>query len=147
MYEAKSEEASEKKACMKPTRHGASEKERALGAVYKRTQAGGKKKDEARGEEATEMRDSQACILSGGVYLRHRPEKRAFLKNLLAQLFPLGYYNMRTERRARLAYRRAGVQETEQVSKLSPLPTDNEHFHEVYLIMVFSLAYRVKSIL
>ena len=44
VYEAKSEEASEKKACMKPTRHGASEKERALGAVYKRTQAGGKKK-------------------------------------------------------------------------------------------------------
>jgi hypothetical protein len=30
------------------------------------------------GEEATEMRDSQECILSGGVYLRHRLRKSSF---------------------------------------------------------------------
>jgi len=35
---------------------------------------------EARSEEAAEMRDSQACILSGGVYLRHRLKKWAFSK-------------------------------------------------------------------
>ena len=37
VYEARSDEASEKTACMKPMKHEASEKERALGAVYKRT--------------------------------------------------------------------------------------------------------------
>jgi len=60
---------------MKPTNHEASEKERALKAVYKRTQAGEKKKDEAKSEEATERRTQQQCSLSGGVYLRHRLEK------------------------------------------------------------------------
>ena len=53
----------------------ASETKRTLKAVYKRLETGGKKKDEAMGEEATEMRDSQECILSGGVYLRHRLKK------------------------------------------------------------------------
>jgi hypothetical protein len=38
---------------MKPTKHKASEKERTLEAVYKRLKTGGKKKDEARSEEAT----------------------------------------------------------------------------------------------
>jgi len=37
--------------------------------------------DEAMGEEATEMRTQQECILSGGVYLRHRLEKRASQKS------------------------------------------------------------------
>jgi hypothetical protein len=30
--------------------------------------------DEARGEEATQSGQQQECILSGGVYLRHRLE-------------------------------------------------------------------------
>jgi hypothetical protein len=38
---------------------------------------------EARNEEATEMRTQQECILSGGVYLRHRLKD-----NLLPFLFP-----------------------------------------------------------
>jgi hypothetical protein len=33
------------------------------------------KMDEARGEEATQSDQQQECILSGGVYLRHRPRK------------------------------------------------------------------------
>jgi hypothetical protein len=33
---------------------------------------------EARNEEATEMRTQQECILSGGVYLRHRLRKSSF---------------------------------------------------------------------
>jgi len=37
---------------MKPTKHEAFEKERALKAVYKRLEAGGKRKDGAKGEEA-----------------------------------------------------------------------------------------------
>ena len=72
VYEARSEEAAEKKACTKPTRHKASEKERALGAVYKRLEAEETRMYAAESEEASEMRDSQECILSGGVYLRHR---------------------------------------------------------------------------
>lgn len=53
VYEARSKKASEKKMCMKPIKCKASEKERALGALYKRLEAGRKKKDEARSEEAT----------------------------------------------------------------------------------------------
>jgi hypothetical protein len=36
--------------------------------------------DEARGKEAAQSGQQQECILSGGVYLRHRSEKRAFQK-------------------------------------------------------------------
>jgi hypothetical protein len=54
VYEATGKEASEEKLCMKPTKHEASEKERALKAVYKRFETGEKKKDEARSEEATQ---------------------------------------------------------------------------------------------
>ena len=75
--EAKVEKASEHR---KPKYEKASETKRALGAVCKRVEAEEMRKDEAGGEEATEMRDSQACILSGGVYLRHRLEKRASQK-------------------------------------------------------------------
>ena len=64
---------------MKPTRHKASEKERTLRAVYKRIEAGRKKKDEARSNEASEMRSQQECILSGGVYLCHRLKKQLLL--------------------------------------------------------------------
>ena len=37
--------------------------------------------DEARCEEATQSDQQQECILSGGVYLRHRLEKRASQKS------------------------------------------------------------------
>jgi hypothetical protein len=46
-----------------------------LEVVHKRLDAEETKEYAARKEEATERRDSQACILSGGVYLRHRPRK------------------------------------------------------------------------
>jgi hypothetical protein len=72
---------------MKPTKHEASEKERALKAVYKWLEAEGKKKDEAKGEEAAQSGQQQQCILSGEVHLRHRLKKRAFSKNLPALLF------------------------------------------------------------
>ena len=80
VYEARCKEASEEKLCMKPTKREASEKKRALKAVYKRIEAGEKKKDEARSEEAAQCGQQQECILSGGVYLRHRLEKPAFSK-------------------------------------------------------------------
>jgi len=64
----------------KPMHEEASETKRTLKAVYKRLEAEKAREYEARSEEATEMRDSQECILSGGVYLRHRLEKRAFQK-------------------------------------------------------------------
>jgi hypothetical protein len=61
--------------------------------------------DEAKGEEATQRRQQQECILSGGVYLRHRPKKQypLFLSYIL-------YH--KNKWRARLAFMRAGVQET-----------------------------------
>ncbi len=62
-------------------KHEASEKERALKAVYKRLRAGETRKYEAKSEEATEMREQQECILNGGVYLRHRLKKQAFQKS------------------------------------------------------------------
>ena len=40
----------------------ASETKRTLKAVYKRHETGGKKKDEARGEEAAESGQQQQCI-------------------------------------------------------------------------------------
>ena len=47
---------------MKLMRHKASEKERALKAAYKWLGAGGKKKDEAKSEKATESDQQQECI-------------------------------------------------------------------------------------
>jgi len=64
-------------------RSRASDKTDSLKAVCKRLEAGGKKKDEARSEEATQRRTQQECSLSGGVYLRHRLKKRAFSKTYL----------------------------------------------------------------
>ena len=75
--EAEMEKASEHR---KPMHEEASEIKRTLRAVCKRVEVEETSKYEAMGEEATEMRDSQECILSGGVYLRHRLEKRAFQK-------------------------------------------------------------------
>src|SRR5215469_8035994 len=63
---------------MKLTKREASEKEKAPGAIYKRLEGGEKKKDEATSEEAAERRTQQQCILSGGVYLRHRLRKSSF---------------------------------------------------------------------
>ena len=51
---------------------GASETKRTLKAVCKRLEAEEAREYEARSEEATERRTQQECILSGGVYLRHR---------------------------------------------------------------------------
>ena len=45
-----------------------------LEALHKRIEAEETWEYAARKEEATETRDSQECILSGGVYLRHRLE-------------------------------------------------------------------------
>jgi hypothetical protein len=59
----------------------ASDKADALEAAYKQVEAMKKKKDEARGEEASQRSQQQECILSGGVYLRHRLEKQALKKS------------------------------------------------------------------
>jgi hypothetical protein len=42
--------------------------------------------DEARGEEATQSAQQQACILSGGVYLRHRTEKADVLEGYVSRV-------------------------------------------------------------
>ena len=63
---------------MKLTKYKASETEKALKALYKRLEAKEKKMDEAKGEEATQSDQQQECILSGGVYLRHRLGKVSF---------------------------------------------------------------------
>ena len=57
---------------MKPRHRAAAENGLVLGTVYKRLEAEEAGEYAARKEEATEMRTQQACILSGGVYLRHR---------------------------------------------------------------------------
>ncbi len=62
--------------------------------------------DEARNEEATQSDQQQECILSGGVYLRHRP-KSNFL------LFFLPNYNTKTKG---VPYGRAGVQACKKLS-------------------------------
>src|SRR5215469_7133003 len=94
---------------MKPTKHEASEKERALKAVYKRIQRKEIRKYAARKEKATEMRTQQQCILSGGVYLRHRlrkssfslekseiPEKHIFLKIHIYDKYQRELYHKKT---------------------------------------------------
>jgi hypothetical protein len=63
---------------MKLTNCIAAENTKVLKAVYKRLEAEETREDAAKSEEATEMRDSQKCILSGGVYLRHRSRKVSF---------------------------------------------------------------------
>jgi hypothetical protein len=67
-----------KKVCMKPRHCLATENTRGLKAVHKRLEAKEAGKYEAKGEEAAEMRTQQECILSGGVYLRHRLGKVSF---------------------------------------------------------------------
>ena len=57
---------------------GASETKRTLKAVCKRVKTEEMSKYEAIGEEAAERRTQQECILSGGVYLRHRLRKSSF---------------------------------------------------------------------
>jgi len=75
LSEAEMEKASEH---MELWHERASEKEKLLKAVYKRTQTKKMMEYEARSKEAAERRTQQQCSLSGGVYLRHRLEKRAF---------------------------------------------------------------------
>ena len=75
LSEAKIEKASEHR---KPRHEGASETKRTLKAVCKRLEAEEAREYEARSEEATERRTQQECILSGGVYLRHRLRKSSF---------------------------------------------------------------------
>ena len=64
-----------KKVCMKLRSRLATEHAKVLKVVYKRLETDKTRKYEAKGEEATEMRTQQQCILSGGVYLRHRLKK------------------------------------------------------------------------
>jgi len=68
--------------------------------------------DKARGEEAAQSDQQQQCILSGEVYLRHRLEKQAFSKNLLALLSLYKYYAPSDQGVTLSGVRRAGVQET-----------------------------------
>ena len=82
-----------------------------LEAVHKRIEAEETREYAARKEEATEMRDSQACILSGGVYLRHRLKKRAFQKISLLRFSQQRYYTSTVWGVQNQAFRRAGVQE------------------------------------
>jgi hypothetical protein len=56
--------------------------------------------DEARGEEAAQSGQQQECILSGGVYLRHRLKD-----NLLPSHSDILYHKQ--ERRTSLAFGRA----------------------------------------
>src|SRR5205807_3338948 len=51
-------------------------RKKGLKAVHKRFETEGAMKYEAKGEEASEMRKQQQCILNGGVYLLHRLEKQ-----------------------------------------------------------------------
>ena len=53
----------------------------------------------------------QECILSGGVYLRHRLRKANSQKHLPAAFLTEKLYH-KNPRRARLAFGRSGVQET-----------------------------------
>ena len=68
--------------------------------------------DEARGEEATQSGQQQQCILSGGVYLRHRPKESELFKDLPAPPPLQRYYTSPVASVQHAACRRAGVQET-----------------------------------
>ena len=75
-----------------------------LKAVHKRLEIEETSKYTAENGETTEMRTQQECILSGGVYLRHRLKD-----NLLP--FLLLNYSITTGGVQSAACRRAGVQE------------------------------------
>jgi hypothetical protein len=65
---------------MKPKRCAATEKKKVRKAVYKQFEAEETRMYAAKIEEALESGHQQECILSGGVYLRHRLKKPAFQK-------------------------------------------------------------------
>ena len=65
---------------MKPKHRLATENTQRLKAVHKRLEVEEIEKYEAKGEEATEMRIQQQCILSGEVYLRHRRSNYFYLQ-------------------------------------------------------------------
>ena len=58
------------------------------------------------------MREQHECILSGGVYLRHRSGKVSFSTNLPAQLPRQRYYTSPIASVQLAAFGRTGVQET-----------------------------------
>jgi hypothetical protein len=75
------------------------------------------RKDEARGEEATQMRTQQQCILNGGVYLHHHFGKASLPKKSACSAFPTpGYYTSPIASVQHAACWRAGVQETVPLS-------------------------------
>jgi hypothetical protein len=99
----------------------------ALEAAYKRVEAEEMSKDEARGEDTTKMRDSQECILSGGVYLRHRLEKQD-LKDILL-CFP--HVNTIPHQLPACNLRRSGVLACKKLSlSLTRIP----HTFYIYLV-------------
>jgi hypothetical protein len=57
---------------MKPRHRLATENTQGLKAVHKRINVEEAGKYEAKGEETAQNDQQQQCILSGGVYLRHR---------------------------------------------------------------------------
>jgi hypothetical protein len=93
---------------MKPMRCVATEKKKVLKAVHKQLKAEETRMYAAKSEEASESSQQQQCILSGGVYLRHRFEKADGFEGYVcvSTFSPVRVYPNRT-RRARLAFRRA----------------------------------------
>jgi len=84
-------------------------------AVSKRIYREGTREYGAKSEEATEMRTQQECILSGGVYLRHRLEKLVFEKYICSAILQR-YYTPSIASVQPAAFRRSGVQETVPLS-------------------------------
>jgi len=74
--------------------------------------------DEARGEEAAQCGQQQECILSGGVYLRHRLGKASLPKNLPALLFPYEYYVSSNQEVTASGVRRSGVLACKKLSHI-----------------------------
>jgi len=67
------------------------------------------------------MRDPTTMYFERWGLLAPPPEKASFEKDLPALLSPQRYYNTTTRGVPAQAFRRSGVQETKQASKLSPL--------------------------
>jgi len=80
------------------------------------------------------MRQQQQCILSGGVHLRHRLEKRTSQKNLPVPLFPQRYY---TSPIASVQHRRTSVL---ACKKLSLFSTRNLTLSRILLAVILVLS-------
>ena len=116
----------------KPMHEGASETKRTLKAVCKRVEAEEMRKDEAMGEEAAERRTQQECILSGGVYLRHRLEKRA-LKKICLLCFP--YANTIPHQLQACNMRHSGMQACKKPNQSGP------YYQDHYNLSLFPTSY------